>query len=115
MESTGMLQLVFSKVYPLHNLTGRILGIDLGIKDLTILSNGKVYKNINKTGKVKKSGKRLRRLQRKLSRKYEMNKEGKRFVKMCNLYKKMCNLYKLEKKIRQTHRSLANIRQNPLH
>ncbi|HJF20156.1 MAG TPA: RNA-guided endonuclease TnpB family protein [Enterococcus columbae] len=42
-----------------QNLTGETLGIDLGIKDLAIVSNGKVYKNINKTGKVKKLEKRL--------------------------------------------------------
>ena len=57
---------------------------------------------------MKKIEKRLRRLQRKVSRKYEMNKEGNRFVKTCNIYK-------LEKKIRHTHRRLANIRQNHLH
>ena len=38
-----------------QNLTGETLGIDLGIKGLAIVSNGKVYKNINKTGKVKKT------------------------------------------------------------
>lgn len=94
--------------YPVQNLTGERLGIDLGIKDLAIVSNGKVYKNINKSSKVKKLEKRLRRLQRNVSRKYEMNKEGNRFVKTCNIYK-------LEKKIRHTHRRLANIRQNHLH
>ena len=50
----------------------------------------------------------MRRLQRKVSRKYEMNKEGIRFVKTCNIYK-------LEKEIRHTHRKLANIRQNRIH
>ncbi|MGM0216814.1 RNA-guided endonuclease InsQ/TnpB family protein [Enterococcus sp. AZ109] len=92
----------------MQHLTGETLGIDLGIKDLAIVSNGKVYKNINKTGKVKKIEKRLRRLQRKVSRKYEMNKEGIRFAKTSNIYK-------LEKEIRHTHRRLANIRQNHLH
>ncbi|WP_314576047.1 hypothetical protein [Enterococcus gilvus] len=43
-------------------LTGDVLGIDLGIKDLAIVSTGKVYKNINKTGIVRKIEKRLRRL-----------------------------------------------------
>ncbi|MBO1086336.1 RNA-guided endonuclease InsQ/TnpB family protein [Enterococcus mundtii] len=91
-----------------QNLTGEILGIDLGIKDLATVSNGRVYQNINKTKKVKKIEKRLRRLQRTVSRKYEMNKEGNRFVKTCNIYK-------LEKEIRYTHRKLANIRQNYIH
>ncbi|MFD2730074.1 RNA-guided endonuclease InsQ/TnpB family protein, partial [Enterococcus camelliae] len=65
---------------PVQDLTGETLGIDLGIKDLAIVSNGKIYKNMNKTGKVRKIEKRLRRLQRKVSRKYGMNKEGNRFV-----------------------------------
>ncbi|MBO1298580.1 MULTISPECIES: RNA-guided endonuclease InsQ/TnpB family protein [unclassified Enterococcus] len=96
------------KEQPLKHLTGETLGIDLGIKDLATVSNGRVYKNINKTKKVKKIEKRLRRLQRTVSRKYEMNKEGNRFVKTCNIYK-------LEKEIRYIHRRLANIRQNYIH
>ena len=91
-----------------QKLTSEILGIDLGIKALATVSNGKVYQNINKTKKVKKIEKRLRRLQRTVSRKYEMKKEGNRFVKTCNIYK-------LEKKIRYTHRKLANIRHNYVH
>ena len=47
------------------------LGIDLGIKDFAIVSNGKTYKNINKTEKIKKLEKQLEREQRCLSRKYE--------------------------------------------
>ena len=93
---------------PVQNLTSETLGIDLGIKNLAIVSNGKVYKNINKTEKVKKIEKHLRRLQRQVSRKYHMNKEGNRFVKTCNIYK-------LEKEIRHIHRRLTNIRQNHLH
>lgn len=52
------------------------IGIDLGIKDLAILSDGRVYKNINKTVKVKKMEKKLKRAQRCLSRKYENKKKG---------------------------------------
>ncbi|MBO0460221.1 transposase, partial [Enterococcus sp. DIV1298c] len=91
-----------------QKLTNEVLGIDLGIKNLAVVSNGKIYKNINKTKKIRKLEKRLRRLQRKVSRKYEMNKEGTRFVKTCNIYK-------LEKNIRQIHRKLANLRQNHIH
>lgn len=47
------------------------LGVDLGIKDFAIVSNGKTYKNINKTKKIKKLEKQLKREQRCLSRKYE--------------------------------------------
>lgn len=91
-----------------QELTDEVLGIDLGIKNLAIVSNGKVYKNINKTEKVKKIEKYLLRLQRRVSRKYDMNKKGKQFIKTRNIYK-------LEKKIRRTHRKLANIRQNHIH
>ncbi|HCW74672.1 MAG TPA: transposase [Clostridiaceae bacterium] len=89
-------------------LTGESLGIDLGIKQLAVCSNGKVYNNINKTMKVRRKEKKLRRLQRSVSRKYEMNKEGGKVVKTRNIIK-------LEKKIRLLHRSLRNIRSNHLH
>ena len=91
-----------------EELTDVSLGIDLGIKDLAVCSDTKVYKNINKSHYVRKIEKRLRRLQKKVSRKYEMNKKGKEFVKTKNIIK-------LEKKIQLTHRKLANIRNNYLH
>lgn len=50
------------------------VGIDLGLKDFAILSTGKTYKNINKSGKIRKIEKQLKRQQRKLSRKYESEK-----------------------------------------
>ncbi|WP_415841268.1 RNA-guided endonuclease InsQ/TnpB family protein, partial [Paenibacillus alkaliterrae] len=89
-------------------LTGEIIGIDVGVKELAVCSNGSVFKNINKSAAVKKTEKRLRRLQRKASRKYEMNKEGSRFVKTRNLVK-------VEKSIRLLHRRLTNIRTNHIH
>lgn len=89
-------------------LTDQVIGIDLGIKDLAICSDGQVFKNINKTHEVRKTEKRLRRLQRKVSRKYEMNKEGNRFVKTSNLIK-------IEKQIQRLHRRLTNIRDNHIH
>ena len=84
------------------------IGIDLGIKDLAICSNGIVFKNINKTKKVKKIKKRLKRLQRQVSRKYEANKQGNKFVKTNNIIK-------LEKQIKLLHRKLSNIRNNHIH
>ena len=51
------------------------IGIDLGVKNLAILSDGRVFKNINKSSKVKRLEKRLRREQRCLSRKYESIKK----------------------------------------
>ena len=52
------------------------IGIDLGLKDFAIVSDGKTYKNINKSAKIKKLEKKLRREQRCLSRKYENLKKG---------------------------------------
>ena len=91
-----------------EGLTGEIIGIDLGIKDLAIVSTNKVYKNINKAKNVKSLKKKLKRLQKQVSRKYNMNKEGIR-------YQKTANIVKLEKKIRLLYRKLSNIRNNHLH
>ena len=50
----------------------------LGIKDFAVCSHHETFKNINKTQKVKKLEKSLKRQQRKLSRSYEQNKNRKR-------------------------------------
>ena len=84
------------------------IGIDLGLKELAICSDGNTYKNINKTNKVKKIEKRKRRLQRSISRKYNMNKEGER-------YKKTSNIVKREKELLKVSKRLTNIRRNHLH
>lgn len=85
------------------------IGIDLGIKELATLNVlDKPIKNINKTKKVKKVKKRLKRLQRQLSRKYEANKIGNKFVKTKNIIK-------LEKQIKLLNRKLSNIRDNHIH
>ena len=93
---------------PKINLTNENIGIDLGVKDLAVCSNGMKFENINKTPKAKKQTKKLRRLQRKVSRKYEMNKNGKEYVKTGNIIK-------LEKQIRLAHRKIANARLNHIH
>ena len=84
------------------------IGIDLGIKELAVCSDGTKYPNINKTPKVKKLEKRQRRLQRSVSRKYEKNKKGERYYKTCNLIKRQKELLKVTKR-------LTNIRRNHLH
>ena len=91
-----------------EELTNVSLGIDLGLKDLAICSDGTVYKNINKTYVVRKIEKRLKRLQKQVSKKYKKNKKGKEYVKTKNIIK-------LEKQIQQVHRRLANIRNNYLY
>ena len=88
--------------------TNEGIGIDLGLKDLAICSDGHTYKNVNKTQKVKKIEKRKRRLQRSISRKYNMNKRGES-------YKKTSNIIKREKELLKVIKRLTNIRQNHLH
>ena len=84
------------------------VGIDLGIKDLVICSDGNKHKNINKHHEIKQLEKKKRRLQRSISRSYEKNKKGKEYCKTNNVIKK-------EKLLLKTTHRLTNIRQNYLH
>ena len=70
------------------------MGIDLGLKDLAIVSNGKTYKNINKSARVKKLEKKLCREQRCLSRKYENLKKGEPTQK--NIQKQKLKVQRLQ-------------------
>ena len=90
---------------PIVQLTTDIIGIDLGIKDLAVVSNGLVFKNINKTTTVKKLKTKLKRLQKQVSRKYKVG----------GSYLKTANIVKLEKQIRLLHRRLKNQRENQRH
>ena len=78
------------------------IGIDLGLKDFAIVSNGKIYKNINKSAKLKKLEKRLIREQRSLSRKYENLKKGESTQKP--------NIQKQRLKVQKLHHRIDNIR-----
>ncbi len=78
------------------------VGIDLGLKNLAIISNGTVYRNINKTARIRKLEKQLRREQRKLSRKYENLKKGESTQK--------ANIRKQKLKVQKLHQRLENIR-----
>ena len=77
------------------------IGIDLGIKELAIVSKGKTYKNINKSAGLKKLEKQLRREQRCLSRKYENLKKGESTQK---------NIQKQKLKVQKLHHRIDNIR-----
>ena len=78
------------------NTSSKGLGVDLGIKDTAICSNGKVFKNINKTKKVKKLKKKLKREQRKMSRSAEYSKSKKIKLKECkNFNRKKLKVQKL--------------------
>ena len=74
------------------------IGIDLGLKDFAIVSNGKTYKNINKSARLKKLEKRLVREQRCLSRKYENLKKGES-TQRANIQKQTLKVQKLHHKI----------------
>lgn len=98
----------FPEPMPAENCTEPI-GIDLGIKKLATCSDGTVYPNINRTSKIRNLKKKQCRLQRSISRKYEMNnKKGER-------YSKTRNIIKSEKKLLRLHHRLADIRQNYRH
>lgn len=79
------------------------IGIDLGLKDLAILNDGTKFENINKTTRVKKFEKRLKHTQRAINRKYEKNKDGKKYIKTQNILKQ-------ETKLKKQYQRLTNIR-----
>lgn len=78
------------------------IGIDLGLKDFAIVSNGKTYKNINKSARLKKLEKQLIREQRCLSRKYENRKKGEATQR--------ANIQKQKLKVQKLHHRIDNIR-----
>lgn len=85
--------------------TDEVIGIDLGIKNTIYTSNGISKPNINHTRQVINLERRKKRYQRRVSRKYELNKQGNKFVKTKNIKR-------LERQIRLIHRRLHNIREN---
>lgn len=109
---------VKEKQEPLNNHS---LGIDLGIKELAVCSDGKKYKNINKSKRVRQLEKRMRREQRKLSRMMEANIAGykcigdKRYPVWIRPLKECRNIQKQNFKIRLLHKKLSDIRNNYIH
>ena len=89
-------------------LTNDGIGIDLGIKDFAVCSDGHTYKNINRTDKVKRLEKQKRRKQRQIARKYLMNKQGDNYVETKNIEKAELKLLK------KTHK-LTNTRNDYIH
>ena len=86
------------------------IGIDLGIKNLAIVSNGQTFKNINKSSKVRRLEKRLRRMQRQLSRKYELKKKkgGAPAIASANIDKQKLKVQKLHQRIKQIREDHEN-------
>ena len=83
------------------------IGIDLGIKDFAICSNGKIYKNINKSSQIRKLEKKLKREQRSLSRKYERHKKQNKNLKGVAIRQ---NIQKQKLKVQKLYQRLDNIR-----
>ena len=84
------------------NNSNKGIGIDLGLKDFAIVSNGKTYKNINRSTRIKKLEKQLIREQRSLSRKYENLKKGESTQR--------ANICKQKLKVQKLHHRIENIR-----
>lgn len=87
------------------------IGVDLGIKNLAVVSyNGTELKfnNINKTSKMRRLNRELKHLQKNVSRKYETNKEGNKYVKTKNIIRE-------ESKINKIHKKISDIRDNYIH
>ena len=94
-----LVEIVDKKIF---NNSNEGIGIDLGLKDFAIVSNGKTYKNINKSARIKKLEKKLRREQRCLSRKYENLKKGGSTQR--------ANIQKQKLKVQKLHHKIDNIR-----
>ena len=86
----------------IDNNSNEGIGIDLGLKDFAIVSNGKTYRNINKSAGLKKLEKQLIREQRSLSRKYENLKKGESTQR--------ANIQKQRLKVQKLHHKMDNIR-----
>ncbi|EOU1840549.1 IS200/IS605 family element transposase accessory protein TnpB [Clostridium perfringens] len=84
------------------------IGIDLGIKEFAVCSDGIKFKNINKTSTIKKIEKKLKREQRKLSRKYESLKIRNKNIKEGRATSQ--NIQKQIVKVQKLHHRLTNIR-----
>ena len=82
------------------------IGIDLGLKEFAVLSNERVYNNINKTQKIKKLEKKLKREQRSFSRMYESYKKRKVRDETCTKF----NYEKQKLKVQRLYHKLNNIR-----
>ena len=82
----------------IDNSSNEGIGIDLGLKDFAIISNGKTYRNINKSAGLKKLEKQLIREQRSLSRKYENLKKGES-TQRANIQKQKLKVQKLQHKM----------------
>lgn len=94
-----------------HTLTDKPMGIDLGIKETMTVAYGDeqiVFHNINKGKTIRNLKKQMKHLQRSISRKYEANRQGNKYIKTKNIER-------LEDRLRKIHARLSNIRNNYIH
>ena len=91
-----------------YNLTEEVIGVDLGLKELATCSDGMVFHNVSKSPKYKKVSRSLKQKQRQVSRKYEMNKQGAKFIKTSNIKK-------LEKVMQKKRIKLQDIKKDYFH
>lgn len=108
----------YNEVFDTVELTNVSLGVDVGIKELAVCSDGEFKKNINKSKQVRRLEKKMKREQRKLSRKMEANiksytKNRKPIYK--TPLKEMKNIQKQNQVIRNLYKKLNDIRSNHLH
>lgn len=89
-------------------INDRVVGLDLGVRKLATCSDGWYYENINDSICIRKLESRKSRLQRKLSKKYQCNKQGNKFTKTNNITK-------IEEQMRLIDRRLKNIRETYIH
>ena len=92
-------------------LMDKPMGIDLGIKETMTVAYGNeqiVFHNINKSRKVRLLKKQMKHLQRSISRKYEANRQGSKYIKTHNIER-------AEEKLRKMYARLINIRNNYIH
>ncbi len=95
----------------LPELTDKPMGIDLGVKETMTVAYGDeqiVFHNINKSQKMRLLEKRLKHAQRAVSRKYEANKQGNKFIKTRNIERG-------ETKVRKLYARMTNIRHDYIH
>ena len=83
------------------------IGIDLGLKEFAVMSDGTHKNNINKGKNIKKTEKKLKREQRRLSRKYESLKQRNKILKGEATRQ---NIQKQVIKVQRIHQRLDNIR-----
>lgn len=95
------------EIYQKNTTKTKGIGVDLGIKKLAIISDERSYKNINKSHKVKKIEKKLKREQIRLSKKYEYKKKRGDNPAICS-----ANIVKQVKKVQAIHYTLTNIRKD---